>query len=474
MGMPPAVRAERIRQRLCTYSVLCTSATEDENTICPSHRHHRTQRQKFRRNLKHKEGPKFLTKRPNAAPPTSEILQLPSTSKTASVTRAPAVSWDKLMWVSFPDARPLYETATLAIQLFPEDHQSLSHDSWLAEAYSMAKLRNTVIKADNGGYYVHQGLVTLLALKSLNTISVVAHTWDWLSQQLRNNQLSSSYKDDNGQSTHGILFLHWTTNEPTTPTLDTVYNAVRLLKHTHGASFRVYPNESESWQERAKLGDIRALDDVARSAPSTFSYRPKTCFGHNTCKLQDCQKTVHKRTHSGCATHVYPSKKPTYDADSSTHWFHQEFVPALQRCEFRVFIATEPDEKGHRGRTGRVVAIAKTAFDQDTKALAAREFLPEDLGAPLTRSDLEQFALFVFESLRAQTDSMTFFESLEVGVRLDIGVGDNGTLIKSKLFVNEITRWYGGHYFSHHICAEPKTQICKAFAHAFNAYLNVG
>ena len=71
----------------------------------------------------------------------------------------------------------------------------------------------------------------------------------------------------------------------------------------------------------------------------------------------------------------------------------------------------------------------------------------------------------------ARADGMIFFESLEVGGRLDIGVGDNGALGKS-FFVNEITRWYGAHYFSHNICAEPKTQICKALAHALSAYVN--
>ncbi|PWO19729.1 hypothetical protein PtrARCrB10_11767 [Pyrenophora tritici-repentis] len=68
---------------------------------------------------------------------------------------------------------------------------------------------------------------------------------------------------------------------------------------------------------------------------------------------------------------------------------------------------------------------------------------------------------------------MIFFESLEVGVRLDIGVANTRTA-KKAFFVNEITRWYGAHYFSYHICAEPKTQICKAFAGAFAMVINSG
>jgi hypothetical protein len=169
------------------------------------------------------------------------------------------------------------------------------------------------------------------------------------------------------------------------------------------------------------------------------------------------------------------SKDPTYDATSSgqTHWFHQEFVPALRDYEFRVFIVTERDEQGIRGRSGRIVAIAKTAFNQETQALASRELLPEDLEPSLTRSHLERFSIWVFESLRARTDSMVYFESLEVGTRLDIGVAED-RMGEKRLFVNEITRWYGAHYFSHNICSEPKTQICKAFAHAFGELLQSG
>jgi hypothetical protein len=488
-GMSKKRRQERIDLKLCAYNLSCSEPLERgiKHTFCPTHRRHRTHNQrKNREDEKNAESP---ANDPNAAPP----------SPTRS-PGAPTVSWDKLVWVSFPDASPLSETASLAIQSFPEDRESLGHDPWLTPAYSMT-LRNTVIREDEG-YYVHQGLVTLLALKAMNTISVVAHTWDWLAQQLRENLLSSSCKAEDGQPLRSILFLHWTSEEPTKPTLDEVFMIMRVIKHMHGASFRTYPNESEAWQQRAKLGDIRALDDIANDelCPPKFSYRPTTCYGPGPCKLRDCQKTVHKRTHSSSAVHVEvrergerhqltcdleapaprehrvrrgnkptttktPSKSSSYAIKSSAHWFHQELIPTLQTCEFRVLIVTEASEKGIRGRAGRVVAIAKTTLDQKSKVLAARDFQPEDLEPPLTRSDLVEFALFVFEQLRKREDSMIFFESLDVGARLDIGVAE-------MFFVNEITRWYEAHYFSHHLCAEPKTQICKAVACALSAYID--
>ncbi|KAH8621760.1 hypothetical protein IG631_23637 [Alternaria alternata] len=273
-------------------------------------------------------------------------------------------------------------------------------------------------------------------------------------------------------------------------------------------------------QEREKLGNIGALDEVARSSPPKFAWRPKTCLGIGACVPRDCDKTVHRRAHGGCATHVrvvdekdrkhkehehvtecgeryqltcdpgthtletpshrggggknttskkgQSSKKRKQSDKKPEHWFHQEIVPSLPNCELRVFIATEPGEEDIRGRTGRILISAKTAFVKG-QALAVRKFLPEDLVPGLTQSGLESFALFIFRRLRERANSMVF-ESLEVGVRLNIGVADNGSVGKS--FVSEITRWYGAHYFSLHLSAEPKTQICKAFGYAFSAFLN--
>ncbi|PZD26496.1 ARO8, Transcriptional regulator, partial [Pyrenophora tritici-repentis] len=480
---------ERTRAGHCGYSLSCPDAP-GQHTYCEFHRRHRATKQRAKRAEKiyrhasttSLEDSRDVTRQAPSVPQAQAALP-------TRAIHAPNVSWQKLFWVSFPDTKRLDETATLAIQLFPEDRESLGHDPWLTEACSMT-LHNTVIPSDNEDCFIHQGLVTALATKALAQISVDAHTWDWLATQLQGNLLSRSCTDEDGNALHGILFLHWTTNEPTNPTLDKVYSAVRLLKHIHPASFRVYPNENEAEQERNKLGDIRALDEVASSSPQEFSYRPRTCYGHGPCKLRDYQTTVHKRTQSGCATHVHVRERGDHHeltCQSEAQMLEttsqnsrgrkkkpiQEFVPSLQSCEFRVFIATEPSKRGIRGRIGQVIAIAKTSFNSDTQALAVREFLPEDLEPTLTRLDLVRFALFIFKRLRARPDSMIFFESLEVGVRLDIGVADTGTA-KKAFFVNEIIRWYGAHYFSYHICAEPKTQICKAFAGAFAMVINSG
>lgn len=122
--------------------------------------------------------------------------------------------------------------------------------------------------------------------------------------------------------------------------------------------------------------------------------------------------------------------------------------------------------------------MAKTAWHWETESLAVRsveddtDFHHSSCGI-LTRLQLEQFSLYVFEALRSRDDHLFAYESLEVGVRLDVCVADNKHGEK-RSFVNEITRWYNAHYFSHNICVEPKTQICKAFSKAFSNYVRYG
>jgi hypothetical protein len=87
----------------------------------------------------------------------------------------------------------------------------------------------------------------------------------------------------------------------------------------------------------------------------------------------------------------------------------------------------------------------------------------------LCLDDLKHFAMNTFNSLRARHDWEKSFESLEVGVRLDIAITPN---IPRSFFVNEITRWYEAAFFSDDIMAEPKYTPCEEFAKAFTAYLS--
>ncbi len=104
--------------------------------------------------------------------------------------------------------------------------------------------------------------------------------------------------------------------------------------------------------------------------------------------------------------------------------------------------------------------------------------------APLTLADLHRFALYVYRRLRGRADWEEGYESLEMGVRLDVGVGWEGVGMgkgegkgeggKKRFFVNEITRFYGADYFSQHTLGAPQQEVCWGFAEAVDGYFGAG
>lgn len=312
--------------------------------------------------------------------------------------------------------------------------------------------------------------------------------------------------DGGPQST--VIFIHATTQKPSE--IQHIYEDVRMLRITSGAKIRVYPNTREWRQDQEKIQDIQVLDEIAKfSSRPEYSYRPKTCFG-GPCKLQNCDKTILKRSHSEGKRHIkifdedhkewgtvgkltctYQSQKPERrstkhkkeEQEKRTafgirpHWFHQEYVSDLSSSKFRVFIRSRPkNEEGDGARRGEVIAVAWTTWNDEGELHAMEADEDHFGGSPnskcgaLSKSDLEDFCLYVFENLRARNSPC--YESLEVGVRLDVGVADSEG--QKRFFVNEISRWYNAHYFSYTILAKPWAKICKAFADAFSNHMHDG
>lgn len=89
--------------------------------------------------------------------------------------------------------------------------------------------------------------------------------------------------------------------------------------------------------------------------------------------------------------------------------------------------------------------------------IGARLFVSQDF------AKLHDFALYVFEKLRARVDWNDHYESLEVGVRLDVGYVVEGS--SPRFFVNEVTRIYEADFFAEWL-AEPGTGTCRAVAKA--------
>ncbi|KAF9870989.1 hypothetical protein CkaCkLH20_11406 [Colletotrichum karsti] len=235
----------------------------------------------------------------------------------------------------------------------------------------------------------------------------------------------------------------------------------------------VHPSRAEAEADGEKLPDIRALDEVARVHGD---WRPITCFGsRKKCALTG-KRDFKKRSWSGCSSHTGETgsdetKSATLNCLTNDHiatlkltrqpWFHQEYVPFLNRNEFRVFIVTKLDPEGLRGLKGTVLRVCFTR-DEVEDGLLSRESRTSDYeAAGLTQSQVHAFSLRVFESLRRLHSPR--FKSLEVGCRLDISAREPG----GPLFVNEVTRWYGAYYFSAYCTPLPHTMICDAYASAF-------
>lgn len=249
---------------------------------------------------------------------------------------------------------------------------------------------------------------------------------------------------------------------------------------------RTFPSWDELTHALEKIGDIRALDDVADCAPKGWRFRPITCDSNSGCSIR--ANSVLKRTYSCGGEHVIVHPTPSElenhlrcqsDPRRSSkrqavlkigRWFHQEFVAALRsKGEFRVFIITREDANALRRRKGAIVEMVHTLELPDRELVVSvlhpswswsgehQEHNSQDI------EELCNFATYIFDALRDRADWSTSFRSLEVGVRLDIGVSvDSGM---RQHFVNEITRIYEADFFAEWL-AQPGTHVCRALAKA--------
>jgi hypothetical protein len=76
--------------------------------------------------------------------------------------------------------------------------------------------------------------------------------------------------------------------------------------------------------------------------------------------------------------------------------------------------------------------------------------------------ELCAFALHTYSALRQRHDAYECYESLEVGVRLDIGVSELSPT--GRFFVDEITRWHAADFFSRLILPYPHVEICRGYS----------
>ena len=279
-----------------------------------------------------------------------------------------------------------------------------------------------------------------------------------------------------------VIFLYQTTDSFNWAHLDRLFLELTVL--VKNQDLRTYPCRSEFLWEARKLTDIRVLDDIAHASENPrFQYRPKTCSGYGLCTLAEHSKTVQKRSNSCGSQNVRTIEKRTKRLTCQTAagsakgrlpstgravYFHQEFVSSFSLIgEFRVFVVCEKHGSALRGRDARIVHTIRTMWDDDDDIHALNVTKTDSYWKELGSSyaELHEFVLYIVTRLRGRSDWNENYESLEVGVRLDIGIADDG-----RCFVNEITRWYGADLFSLTTLGSPHTQLCSVYATALHQY----
>ena len=343
---------------------------------------------------------------------------------------------------------------------------------------------------------IHQGLVLMQIVKHLYDAEVSVHPWNGFREDFVGPEESQTMKsmllDDEQNLRSTIIVLSCDAAICVESGMDLLYSRLERLRSCYGARVCAFPGQTEALRARAKIRDLQALDELAHTYES---WRPITCYPVTKCSLEDAETTVHKRQESSggeCVQikhrgdngkltcmkkDISERKKRKMHAEATEAkplWFHQEFVSTFADWgEFRVFIVTKQEPHSRRGLGGMIVAIAHTVnsttdddtmhVEQVTNATFTR------IGSGLCLEDLKHIAMRTFNGLRARDDWKQTFESLEVGVRLDVAISPN---LPRSFFVNEITRWYSAAFFSDDIMAEPKYTLCEEFAKAFTTYLS--
>lgn len=302
---------------------------------------------------------------------------------------------------------------------------------------------------------VHQSVAIVSAMGAAASSTVRYRTWctedDWVEKERYDTEMLYIVRHQDDDCYADALEFYAAVERKSSPTKRPV---------------PCYPVLSEVQYAAAKIGDMKALQHIASiSTEHDYQYRPEICLTTDGCWFPGV-RDVHKRSHTSCAEGVrlHHTEEDTFELMCQSHnyerpvlsnepvWFHQEYVDSLRTWgEMRVLIANVADPNGVRGKSGHIVGVFHTKYlgeDGKTKiACLTSRTLPQHtpfaaFGGKVKLEDIERFALYVHRRLRERPDWETNFESLENGVRLDIGISAD-----FRPFVVEITReWYGDHF----------------------------
>ena len=393
---------------------------------------------------------------------------------------------------------PITECPNVKIEADPSDKKRSDEGSF--DMFSDGPMKEMVeTYGENFANYggpgdpaLHQYIVTCQLLRKFDR-SVMFKSWSWLQGQMEmisqesppTMRERSAHKPSTApevadiflDETHRCVILLRPASRDRNLLAD-IYSPLEVQKAFRPTgSMKIFPSQSEFLCYSGKLGDMEALDNIAKG---DASYRPPTCrmsaggsyhLKHDSCPFNESGAYVSKRSNSYGCQHVKSRTSSIVTVDhrhvGPERWFYQEHIPSFQDPgEFRVFIVTKDDPSALRRRRGHINHSILTHFadseDIVPVALAGPHWMKIQQKYPtLTPAALEQFALHVFDALRNREDAAAKFESLDVGVRLDIAISPLGSL-----FVNEITRIWDADFFSERTLGYPCLAIAFGVAKA--------
>ncbi|PCD19473.1 hypothetical protein FGRA07_11816 [Fusarium graminearum] len=332
-------------------------------------------------------------------------------------------------------------------------------------------------------FLVHQNAVAMIAAKISGLVSMELHSMKWVSDMVANHGFSGHVADISADKV--VIFAPWESDHLKSDIMERFYLQTQEATAFH-ENLQIYPTREEVQATGLKLIDIAALDRIANDSatPPAFSYRPRTCFGRGKCAMAGWSKKMVLKRNFSCGAkdvRVVPAgQKASWKdlactdrkhqssgvkGDKKATLFHQEYVKSFEEWgEIRVMMIGD-----------EIIMCSRTQWNRDKKN--PREFLyarrlmqdedfkwyskDEEKQAEKYR-ELEEFCKFIYRNLIRLPGAERNFESLHVGLRLDIGISDDG-----RFFVNEATRWYEADLFSKQLCDGDMTVIAQKIGKNF-------
>lgn len=276
-------------------------------------------------------------------------------------------SHTSISWICCRDR----SAAQISTQTLRHKYSAASNSILIPSCFPLeeaTRLRSIVgfINLDHDGVAAHQSIVAASILADNTDGKVFFATAEWLQRQLQ--------QDPSSLSPNALFMFAWRQYGPND-------RLVRnICTHLNGLALRDsrnFPSLDGSTHAHEKIGDIRALDEIAECAPKGWRFRPVTCDSKSECSISG--GSVLKRTYSCGSEHVIVHPTPLELAKHLRcqsdrrrlskrqanlrigKWFHQESVEALKsEAEFRVFIITKADASALRRHKGAIVEMVHT------------------------------------------------------------------------------------------------------------------